>query len=73
VSGSDEESEATREKRLRRAVASVAGFELRKQDDGKRQIVFISSLTGAALPVEDGLTLDDVQWWVDENVPMDEH
>ena len=30
MSGNDEESDATREKRLRRAVASVAGFELRK-------------------------------------------
>jgi hypothetical protein len=73
VSGNDEVGETTREERLRRAVASVTGFELRKQDDGKCQIVFISSLTGAALPVEDGLTLDDVQWWVDENVTMDEH
>jgi hypothetical protein len=72
VSGNDEESEATREERLRRAVASVAGFDLRKQDDGKCQIVFVSTLTGEALPIEDDLTLDDVEWWVDENVVKDE-
>jgi hypothetical protein len=73
VSGNDEVDETAREARLRRAVASVTGFELRKQDHGTYQIVWMSELTGAALPFEGGLTLDDVQWWVDENVPNAQH
>jgi hypothetical protein len=59
--------ETAREKRLRRAVASVTGFDLRKQDDGTYQIVWMSELTGAALPFEGGLTIDDVERWVNEN------
>ncbi len=72
MSGNDEESDAAREERLRCAVASVTGFELRRQDNGTYQIVWMSELTGAALPLEDGLTLDDVEWWVDENAVKDE-
>ncbi len=72
MSGNDEQSETAHAERLRCAVASVTGFELRRQDDGTYQIVWISELTGEALPFEDGLTLDDVEWWVDENAVKDE-
>ncbi len=70
---SSQENQTARENRLRRAIASVAGFELRMGADGKYQIVFISTLTGNALPYEDGLTLDDVELWINENVEKDEH
>jgi hypothetical protein len=33
----------------------------------------MSELTGEALPYEDDMTLDDVERWVDENVPKDQH
>ena len=69
---SDEESDIERAARLGLAVARVVGFELRHHD-GNYQIVFISSLTGDALPFEDNLTLDDVQRWVDENAVDDGH
>jgi len=69
---SDEESDIERAARLGLAVARVVGFELRHHD-GTYQIVFISSLTGNALPFEDNLTLDDVQRWVDENAGDDGH
>jgi hypothetical protein len=65
---SDRENQTAREDRLRRAIGGVAGFELRKGADGKYQIVFVSTLTGDALPYEDGLTLDDVDLWINENV-----
>ncbi len=71
-SANDDESEVQRADRLRRAVASVTGFELRWQDNGTYQIVWMSELTGAVLPFEDALTLDDVEWWVDENAVKDE-
>jgi hypothetical protein len=58
---------------LRRAVATVERFELRRQDNGTYQIVWMSELTGEALPYEDDMTLDDVERWVDENVPKDRH
>jgi len=32
----------------------------------------MSELTGAALQFEGGLTIDDVERWVDENVVKDE-
>ena len=67
VSENDEVEETAREERLRCAVASVTGFDLRRQRDGTYQIVWMSELTGAALPFEDGMTLDDVERWVDEN------
>ncbi len=70
---SDDESEGARADRLRRAVASVTGFELRTLDDGKYEIVFVSTLTGDALPYEDDMTLDDVEHWVEENVVEDGH
>jgi hypothetical protein len=73
VSGIDEEIEAAHADQLRRAVASVTGFELRRQDNGTYQIVWMSELTGEALPCEDEMTLDDVERWVDENVGKDEH
>ncbi len=66
--GDDEESEAARADRLRHAVASVTGFELRRQHDGTYQIVWMSELTGEGLPYEDDMTLDDVECWVSENV-----
>jgi hypothetical protein len=68
---SDQENQAAREDRLRRVIGGVAGFELRTGADGKYQIVFISELTGGALPYEDGLTLDDVELWINENVEAD--
>ena len=71
MSGNDEVDETAREERLRCAVASVTGFDLRRHD-GTYQIVWMSELTGAALPFEDGLTIDDVERWVDENVVKDE-
>ena len=49
------------------SVASVIGFGLRRQHDGTYQIVWMSELTSTALPFEDGMTLDDVERWVDEN------
>ena len=58
--------------RTRRCPRGRLGFELRHHD-GNYQIVFISSLTGDALPFEDNLTLDDVQRWVDENAVDDGH
>jgi len=73
VSGSDEESAAAHAAQLRRAVASVTGFELRRQDDGKYQVVFISELTGGALSFEDDMTLDKVECWVRDNVSKDQH
>ena len=60
------------EERLRCAVASVTGFDLRRQHDGAYQIVWMSELTGAALPFGGGLTIDDVERWVDGNVVKDE-
>ena len=42
-----------------------------KEADGKYQIVFISTLTGNALPYEDGLALDDVELWINENGETD--
>jgi hypothetical protein len=63
--------QTAREDRLRRGIGLVGGFELRKQADGKYQIVFISTLTGNALPYEEGLTLDDVELWINENVERD--
>ena len=72
MSENDEVEETAREERLRCAVASVTGFDLRRQHDGTYQIVWMSELTGAALPFEDGLTIDDVERWVDENVVKDE-
>jgi hypothetical protein len=66
----DEDSE--REERLRRAI-EAAGLELRKQADGKYQIVFLSTLAHTDLAYEDDLTLDEVELWVRENVPRDEH
>jgi hypothetical protein len=71
VSGNDEVDETAREERLRCAVASVTGFNLRRQHDGTYQIVWISELSGAALPFEGGLTIDDGERWVDENVVKD--
>ncbi len=73
VSGKDEEGETARADRLRRAVASVTGFELRRHDDGAYQIVWMSELTGEALPYEDDMTLDEVERWVNENVSGDQH
>ena len=73
MSGSEEDNEAARADQLRRAVASVTGFALRSQDDGTYQIVWMSALTGEALPYEDDMTLDDVERWVNENVPKEEH
>jgi hypothetical protein len=58
---------------LRCAIGGAAGFDLRKGADGKYQIVFVSTLTGVALPYEDGLTLDDVELWINENAEKDEH
>ena len=72
VSGNDEVDETAREERLRCAVASVTGFDLRRQHDGTYQIVWMSELTGAALAFGGGLTIDDVERWVDENVVKDE-
>jgi hypothetical protein len=72
VSGNDKVDETALEERLRCAVASVTGFDLRRQHGGTYQIVWMSELTGAALPFEDGLTIDDVERWVDENVVKDE-
>ena len=66
------ENEEARENRLRRAMRG-SGFELRKQDAGKYQIVFVSELTGADLPYEDAMTLDDVARWVNENVSDGQH
>ena len=43
----------------------------RRQHDGTYQIVWMSELTGAALPFEGGLTIDDVERWVDEIVVKD--
>jgi hypothetical protein len=71
TNNSDQENPTARENRLRRAIAGVAGFELRKGADGKYQIVLISTLTGNALPYEDGLTLDDVELWINENGQTD--
>lgn len=62
------ESDTPREHRLRRAIGGVAGFGLRKQANGNYEIVFVSTLTGNALPYEDDLTLDDVELWINENV-----
>jgi hypothetical protein len=59
--------------RLRRAVASATGFELRRQADGTYQIVWMSELTGEALPYEDNMTLDDAERWAQENVSEDKH
>ena len=73
VRRNDEENEAEREDQLQRAVSSATGFELRRQDDGRYQIVWMSMLTGEALPYEDGMTLDDVERWVNENVGEDQH
>ena len=73
MSGNDERSETARAERLRCAVASVTGFELRRQDDGTYQIVWMSGLTAEALPYEDDMTLDDVERWVRENVSKDQH
>ena len=67
MSGNDEVDETAREELLRCAVASVIGFGLRRQHDGTYQIVWMSELTSTALPFEDGMTLDDVERWVDEN------
>ena len=72
MSGNDEVDETAREERLRCAVASGTGFDLLRQHDGTYQIVWMSELTGAALPFEGGLTIDDVQRWVDENVAKDQ-
>ena len=63
--------QTARENRLRRAIGGVAGFELRNGADGKYQIVFISTLTGAALSYEDDLTLYDEELWISENVETD--
>ncbi len=73
MSGSPEDDEAARADQLRRAVASVTGFELRRHDSGTYQIVWMSKLTGKALPYEDHITLDDVQRWVNENISSDQH
>ncbi len=51
----------------------MTGFELRRHDDGAYQIVWMSELTGEALPCEDDMTLDDVERWVNENVSGDQH
>jgi hypothetical protein len=50
----------------------VERFELRRQDDGTYEIVWMSELTGEALPFEDCMTLDDVERWVEENVVEDD-
>ena len=71
MSGNDEVDETAREERLRCAVASMTGFDLRKQHDGTYQIAWMSGLTSAALPFEGGLTIDDVERWVDEIVVKD--
>jgi hypothetical protein len=73
VSGSEEDNEAARADQLRRAVASVTGFELQRHDDGTFQIVWMSELTGEALTYEDEMTIEDVERWVNENVPKEEH
>ena len=72
VSGKDEKNDAARADELRRAVAGVTGFELRRQVDGTYQIVWMSALTGDALPYEDDMTLDDVESWVRENASEDQ-
>ena len=72
MSGSEEDNEAARADQLRRAMATIERFELRRQDNGTYQIVLISDLTGAALPYEDDMTLDDVERWVKENVVDDD-
>jgi hypothetical protein len=59
--------QTARENRLRRAIGGVAGFELRNGADGKYQIVFISAVTGNALPYENDLTLDDVELWISDH------
>jgi hypothetical protein len=45
-----------------------AGGPGREQANGNYEIVFVSTLTGTALPYEDDLTLDDVELWINENV-----
>ena len=72
MSGNDEVGKTAREEWLRCAVASVTGFDLQRQHDGTYQIVWMSELTGTALPFEGGLMIDDVERWVDENVVKDE-
>ena len=71
LSGNDEVDETVREERLRCAVASVTGVDLRRQHDGTYQIVWMSELTGADLSFESGLTIDDVERWINENVETD--
>ncbi len=72
MSGAQEDSEAARADRLRRAVASVTGFELRAHDDVTYQIARMSELTGSALPFDDDMTLHGVELWIND-VPKGKH
>jgi len=68
---SNKEDSTGREERLRLAI-EAAGLELRKQADGMYQIVFLSTLARTDLAYGDDFTLDELERWVDENVPKEE-
>jgi hypothetical protein len=50
VTGNDDET--ARAVRLRRAVAGITGFDLRVQNNGRFQLVWMSQLTGDQNPLK---------------------